>query len=546
MTTISLTSTILGDESAVSSDVSRLVVWTLAGENISAGQVVRLKQSVSGAVVEVYDYATLPDPDLPPYGVAIATVLSGAACPVAIAGMVPGSITGILGIGNVETATVSSSGAAVRNNTPTSDDWVIGIADEQGRLQLINPIRIGSFTVFGAGSPEGVVTAPVGYVYHRTDGGAGTALYVKEAGSGSTGWVAIGSISGGLGSANQVYTTNNAGAALQWRKLVNANIDAAAAIEITKLNFGNADEVVKTNTGGTALESGKIANANVDAAAAIATSKLVLSPAGGDVGKLAYASAVGAISYQGGAQSRDILTWDHPNSAWSVDAGPNRSVMEVRPLSGASYGLETGFAVGFDGTPSHPALASTNFQTQTLRTQFETGVAANDCAGLVSVMPIAWRGTGGLGGFFFWSRFSMNTATAATRCFVGLSEQGSMMCATDPSGVGNTIGVGYDDGDSNWFLIFVDSIGSVTKVNSTVAKNTTDVYELRMYCSPSDSSVYVSVYDFANGVPLFDAAYSTDLPAAGTFLYYHAGCGTSASAVAQKFIHYGSRIESFY
>jgi len=42
---------------------------------------------------------------------------------------------------------------------------------------------------FGAGSPEGVVTAPIGAVYHRTDGGAGTSFYVKESGTGNTGWV---------------------------------------------------------------------------------------------------------------------------------------------------------------------------------------------------------------------------------------------------------------------------------------------------------------------------------------------------------------------
>lgn len=43
---------------------------------------------------------------------------------------------------------------------------------------------------FGSGSPEGVVTAPVGAVYHRTNGGANTSFYVKESGAGNTGWVA--------------------------------------------------------------------------------------------------------------------------------------------------------------------------------------------------------------------------------------------------------------------------------------------------------------------------------------------------------------------
>ena len=42
----------------------------------------------------------------------------------------------------------------------------------------------------GAGTPEGSVVAPVGYLYLRTDGGASTTLYVKESGSGPTGWVA--------------------------------------------------------------------------------------------------------------------------------------------------------------------------------------------------------------------------------------------------------------------------------------------------------------------------------------------------------------------
>lgn len=41
----------------------------------------------------------------------------------------------------------------------------------------------------GTGSPEGAVTAPVGSLYMRVDGGAGTSLYVKETGVSSTGWI---------------------------------------------------------------------------------------------------------------------------------------------------------------------------------------------------------------------------------------------------------------------------------------------------------------------------------------------------------------------
>ena len=42
----------------------------------------------------------------------------------------------------------------------------------------------------GAGSPEGAITAAVGSLYTRTDGGANTTLYIKESGTGDTGWIA--------------------------------------------------------------------------------------------------------------------------------------------------------------------------------------------------------------------------------------------------------------------------------------------------------------------------------------------------------------------
>jgi hypothetical protein len=42
----------------------------------------------------------------------------------------------------------------------------------------------------GSGTPEGAIAANVGSLYLRTNGGAGTTLYIKETGTGNTGWVA--------------------------------------------------------------------------------------------------------------------------------------------------------------------------------------------------------------------------------------------------------------------------------------------------------------------------------------------------------------------
>lgn len=47
---------------------------------------------------------------------------------------------------------------------------------------------VGAF--HGSGSPEGVVSAGIGSTYHRTDGTAGQCFYVKETGTGNTGWIA--------------------------------------------------------------------------------------------------------------------------------------------------------------------------------------------------------------------------------------------------------------------------------------------------------------------------------------------------------------------
>lgn len=42
----------------------------------------------------------------------------------------------------------------------------------------------------GTGTPEGAVTAPVGSLFLRSDGGASTTLYVKQSGAGNIGWIA--------------------------------------------------------------------------------------------------------------------------------------------------------------------------------------------------------------------------------------------------------------------------------------------------------------------------------------------------------------------
>ena len=52
-------------------------------------------------------------------------------------------------------------------------------------------IKVGTPSIYaGSGTPESSQTAVVGSLYMRSDGGESTSLYVKESGTGDTGWVA--------------------------------------------------------------------------------------------------------------------------------------------------------------------------------------------------------------------------------------------------------------------------------------------------------------------------------------------------------------------
>lgn len=93
---------------------------------------------------------------------------------------------------------------SVANTFTNSSNYEALTIDWSSNVARIKPTAAGTGTVrtiehyttstvfwsSGSGSPESVVTAPVGSLYTRTDGGANTTLYVKESGAGNTGWIA--------------------------------------------------------------------------------------------------------------------------------------------------------------------------------------------------------------------------------------------------------------------------------------------------------------------------------------------------------------------
>ncbi len=77
--------------------------------------------------------------------------------------------------------------------TPIQGD-IVAIEDSadsnnKKKVDLADIAHTSTVLFKGSGDPEGVVTAPIGSLYQRTDGGVGSVLYTKETGDGlNTGW----------------------------------------------------------------------------------------------------------------------------------------------------------------------------------------------------------------------------------------------------------------------------------------------------------------------------------------------------------------------
>jgi len=112
-------------------------------------------------------------------------------------------IVGITNVANIDG--INNDGSVAKHINLAGPSTNIGIGFDPGsvtqtditnKLHVVGQTRsttgfkIGSCTwTEGSGSPEGVVTANVGSFHSRTDGGAGTSWYVKQSGTGNTGWV---------------------------------------------------------------------------------------------------------------------------------------------------------------------------------------------------------------------------------------------------------------------------------------------------------------------------------------------------------------------
>ena len=127
---------------------------------------------------------------------------------------------------NVKNATLSSAGSdeisigtggVVISDSPATANAPLNVLTQKGVVYQNDSVGL-------ANTPEGAETAPVGALFHRSNGALGTTLYYKASGTGNTGWRPIGT--GAIEEAGAVT--------LDWEDAV-VNMDSAGGTRIVTL-----------------------------------------------------------------------------------------------------------------------------------------------------------------------------------------------------------------------------------------------------------------------------------------------------------------------
>ncbi len=194
------------------------------------------------------------------------------------------------------------------------------------------------------------------------------------------------------------------------------------------------------------------------------------------------------------------------------------------------------FGNSVTGTATTRNVATANIVTGTKRVSYVSSNVAGSSAGTRHNVAQYWMGNGaGLGGFYYVARFSINTAVATTRSFVGLSATTAALANADPSTFFNELGFGCNAADTAFTFIHNSGGGGATKDTLTGAfpcnTSGTDLYEARIFVAPNGTTVYYSLYRINTG-DYYEGNTSANLPTSTTLMspQIWVNNGTSAAA----------------
>jgi hypothetical protein len=155
----------------------------------------------------------------------------------------------------------------------------------------------------------------------------------------------------------------------------------------------------------------------------------------------------------------------------------------------------------------------------------------NQVLGVSSIVSTAaqfWVGnSAGLGGFFFFARFGIETLTAAspnaTRLFVGLQSGTTSILASDTVPAISCIGLWHDTTDGANVINLLTKDGTTATKNALTGSPTTPYstgqgYDFYMFCKPADSTIYYRLDNINTGAILVDSSVTTTIPNNAVFM----------------------------
>jgi hypothetical protein len=190
------------------------------------------------------------------------------------------------------------------------------------------------------------------------------------------------------------------------------------------------------------------------------------------------------------------------------------------PTTGTAQPTMIGCAVA-TATGTWSTIGGTNTNATTRQTRSQGATAASAGA------TIVYSPTGGrifTGAAMLGSRTELLCAihvnTTGHQCFFGLSSSVSALSG-DPSARTDSIGVGYDAGDSsagNWKFYTNDASGTATKVDTGIARNIDSALWIRLYNRPNSVIWDVTIMDINTGVTYNNTTISSNTPTDGVAL----------------------------
>lgn len=208
----------------------------------------------------------------------------------------------------------------------------------------------------------------------------------------------------------------------------------------------------------------------------------------------------------------------------------NNIVMYV-PNTGTTAGINFGTPWAVGTTIGHPQPTAGIYTQMKRTTSTNVVTTTNQALGVSSIVTTAaqfWIGNStGLGGFFFFARFGIETLSAAspnaTRLFVGLQSGTVNILASDTIPAISCVGLWHDTTDGANVINLVTKNGTTATKNALTGAPTTpytagQAYDFYMYCKPADNVIYYRLDNFNTSTTLVDSSVTTTLPANTTFM----------------------------